>query len=459
VFRRLLTIIEWPPARVNRNAPRDVFHEKVLEFSHNLKDDYMIFYESILETRFEKKMADTKPYNLGALKIDQHSRNRTGQNKRLKLLIIAGAVVAVGLIAMVASGKKTAVEISPARSISASEGASLLNASGYVTPRRRATVAAKITGRVQELLVEEGMHVEQGQVLAKIDSSDAEARLKAAEADLAVASSTIAEIKVNLADAGRTYKRVADLHAKGVASNNDFDKALAGYDGLKARLVMMQEQITAAQARREMALTDIENCIVRAPFSGIAVSKDAQVGEMVSPISAGGGFTRTGIATIVDMQSLEIEVDVNESYLAKVSQGQKVDATLDAYPDWHIPSTVRTIIPTADRQKATVKVRISFDALDPKILPDMGVKVSFLSTKEKKKDSIVVVRRSGVQDEEGRPVVYMFKDGRVQRHQVKTGEVFESDIEITDGVAVDDKIIVSSTIQPLQDGMRAEIKK
>ena len=404
-------------------------------------------------------MTDSKSYDLAALKINQQSRSRSDLGKRTKLLIIAGAVVAVGLVALLFSGKKTVVEISPARSISASEGASLLNASGYVTPRRRATVAGKITGRVQELLVEEGMHVEQGQVLAKIDSSDAEARLKAAEADLAVASATISEIKVNLADAERTHKRVNDLYKNKVASKNDFDKALAGFDGLKARLVMMQEQVTAAQARRGMALTDIENCLVRAPFSGIAVSKDAQVGEMVSPISAGGGFTRTGISTIVDMQSLEIEVDVNESYLAKVSTGQKVAATLDAYPDWHIPSTVRTIIPTADRQKATIKVRIAFDALDPKILPDMGVKVSFLSKQEKGKGTIIVVRRSGVQDEDGKQAVYFFKNGRAIRQPVKTGEVFENDIEITDGVAADDKIIVSSSILPLQDGMQAEIKK
>ena len=404
-------------------------------------------------------MAESKPYDLAALKIDQQSRNRSDPGKRTKLFIAAGAVVAVGLVAFLFSGKKTVVEISPARSISASEGASMLNASGYVTPRRRATVAAKITGRVQELLVEEGLHVEQGQVLAKIDSSDAEARLKAAEADLAVASATISEIKVNLADAERTYKRVNDLYKNKVASKNDFDKALAGFDGLKARLVMMQEQVTAAQARRGMALTDIENCLVRAPFSGIAVSKDAQVGEMVSPISAGGGFTRTGISTIVDMQSLEIEVDVNESYLAKVSTGQKVAATLDAYPDWHIPSTVRTIIPTADRQKATIKVRIAFDALDPKILPDMGVKVSFLSKQEKGKGTIIVVRRSGVQDEDGKQAVYLFKSGRAIRQPVKTGEVFENDVEITEGVAADDKIIVTSSLQPLQDGMRAEIKK
>jgi RND family efflux transporter MFP subunit len=404
-------------------------------------------------------MAESKPYDLAALKIDQQSRNRSDPGKRTKLFIAAGAVVAVGLVAFLFSGKTTVVEISPARSISASEGASMLNASGYVTPRRRATVAAKITGRVQELLVEEGMHVEQGQVLAKIDSSDADARLKAAEADLAVARATIAEIMINIADGERSLKRITNLHKNGVASNNDFDKTQALVDGLKARLAMTQVQITAAQARREMALTDIENCIVRAPFSGVAVSKDAQVGEMVSPISAGGGFTRTGVSTIVDMQSLEIEVDVNESYLAKVSIGQKVAATLDAYPDWHIPATVRTIIPTADRQKATIKVRIAFDSLDQKILPDMGVKVSFLSKKEKGTGSMIVVRRTGVQDEDGQQAVYLFKNGRTIRRPVKTGEIFENDVQITDGVAAGDEIIVSSSLQPLQDGMRAEIKK
>jgi RND family efflux transporter MFP subunit len=404
-------------------------------------------------------MSESKSYDLAALKIDQKSRTRSGPGMRTKALIVAAVVVVAVITFMIFSGAKTVVEVSPARSISAAEGASLLNASGYVTPRRRATVAAKITGRVQELMVEEGLQVELGQVLAKIDSSDAEARLKAAEADLAVAGATIAEIKVNLADGERSLRRITKLYKNGVASNDDFDKTQALVDGLKARLAMTQMQVTAAQARREMALTDIENCIVRAPFSGIAVSKDAQVGEMVSPISAGGGFTRTGIATIVDMQSLEIEVDVNEAYLAKVNIGQKVDAMLDAYPDWHVPATVRTIIPTADRQKATIKVRIAFDVLDPKILPDMGVKVSFLSKQEKSRGTIIVVRRSGVQDEDGKQAVYLFKNGRAQRQPVKTGEVFENDVQITDGVAAGDKIIVSSSLQPLQDGMRAEIKK
>lgn len=403
-------------------------------------------------------MADAKSYDLSALKIDQQARTGSGRGKRPRLLIMAGVVVAAGLAALLLSGKKAVVEVSAVRTIEASEGATLLNASGYVTPRRRATVAAKITGRVQELLVEEGMRVKEGQVLAKIDSSDADARLKAAEADLSVAQATLDELQVSIEDAGRTYRRVNDLYTKGVASKDAYDSAKAAYDVLKARLETTQQQIAAARARREMALTDIENCVVRAPFSGIAVSKDAQIGEMVSPISAGGGFTRTGISTIVDMESLEIEVDVNEAYLAKVTVGQKVDATLDAYPDWHIPAAVRTIIPTADRQKATVKVRISFDRLDPKILPDMGVKVSFLSKKEGR-GSMRVVRRSGIVDEEGMPVAYVFNDGRVQRRPVKTGEVFESDIEILDGLADGELVIVSSTVQPLQDGLRAVIKK
>src|SRR5262249_22717307 len=146
----------------------------------------------------------------------------------------------------------------------------------------------------------------------------------------------------------------------------------------EARIALVKEQIHAAEAKIQVAQQDVDNAIIRAPFAGMVVSKDAQRGEIVSPVSAGGGFTRTGIATIVDMTSLEVEVDVNESYIARVQPGQKVTATLDAYPDWQIPAKVRTIIPTADRQKATVKVRISFDKLDPRILPDMGVKVSFL---------------------------------------------------------------------------------
>jgi len=398
--------------------------------------------------------------DLSALKIDPAARTMPKVSFGKILFLSGGLLCIVALIALArVVTQKNVVDVIEAKPFIQTEGTAVLNASGYVTPRQRATVAAKITGRIQELLVEEGMQVAEGQVLALLDSSDARERLRAAEADLQVAQAAVADLRVNLADAQRTLARIQNLHQTGVASDHDLDKAKAAVDSLRARLELALQQVQAAQTRKDVAAQDVENCVVRAPFSGIAVSKDAQVGEMVSPISAGGGFTRTGIATIVNMDSLEIEVDVNESYIAKVSVGQKVDATLDAYPDWHLPATVRTIIPTADRQKATVKVRIAFDRLDPKILPDMGVKVTFLSTpSEHHQRTSVLVKREALKKHEDGTCVFVFAQGRLQRRMVKIGESLTNDIEIVEGLAPGEQVVVSAS-QPLRDGQRARVKQ
>jgi len=232
---------------------------------------------------------------------------------------------------------------------------------------------------------DEGMHVKKGQLLATLDDSDAKRALNAAIADRNAARAAIADFEVQLQNAEINLHRTKELVADKVQSQEALDTATMNAESLKAKILLAKSQVAASEARVLEAQQSVDNCIIHAPFSGVVVSKDAQVGEMVSPISAGGGFTRTGIATIVDMNSNEIEVDVNEAYIARVKPGQRVLATLDAYPDWHIPSHVRTIIPTADRDKGTVKVRISFDKLDPRILPDMGVKVAFLSQNESAK--------------------------------------------------------------------------
>ena len=294
------------------------------------------------------------------------------------LVLITGGVFAL-------RSREPVVEVAAARPANTQEAETLLNASGYVTPRRRATVAAKITGRVTSVLFDEGMRVQEGQLLATLDDSDAKRALDSAIADRKASQAAIADYQVQLKYAEIALRRTQELHDAQVQSQDALDVAGTNVDSLKAKIALAKDQVDASATRIEQAQQNVDNCVIRAPFSGIIVSKDAQVGEMVSPLSAGGGFTRTGIATIVDMNSNEIEVDVNEAYIARVQPGQKVMATLDAYPDWQIPSHVRTIIPTADRQKATVKVRISFDQLDPRILPDMGVKVAFLSEEPARK--------------------------------------------------------------------------
>jgi len=352
------------------------------------------------------------------------------------------------------------VTVAAARpAVSDGAAATVLNASGYVTPRRRATVSAKITGKVTEVLVEEGMHVTEGQVLARLDDSDARRRHDAIRAARDVARASLDEIEVQLADAERTLRRTLDLREQGVSSQQNLDSATAAVDGLRARLEVARRSLSAAEAELAVTQQDLENYTVRAPFAGIAVSKDAQPGEMVSPVSAGGGFTRTGISTIVDMASLEIEVDVNESYIAKVSPGQPADAVLDAYPDWHLPATVRTVIPTADRQKATVKVRLTFDALDPRILPDMGVKVAFRETAaeaESAPPAQSLVPSSAVRRDGDRPVVFVLQGDHLERRAVTVGRPLGSDLEIVAGVAAGEQVVVGGDAT-LTDGQRFRV--
>ena len=405
-------------------------------------------------------MNDTGKPNLSDLKIDHQARSNDGGGRRL-LLIAAAVLVTIAVIAILIVGgtSVTTVEVAIARAAPTGGAATVLNASGYVEPRRKATVSSKITGKVTEVLVDEGMAVEEGQILAQLDDSDARRRYEAIRAERDVARAAIEELEVNLADSERTLRRTNELRDQGVASVQDLDSATAAVDALRAKLRVARSSLDAARAQLAVSAQDLENYTVRAPFAGIAVSKDAQPGEMVSPVSAGGGFTRTGISTIVDMESLEIEVDVNESHIAKVTPGQPADAVLDAYPEWHIPATVRTVIPTADRQKATVKVRLTFDELDPRILPDMGVKVAFHETVAEgptENPAQSLVPQPAVRTENGQTVVFVVEDEIVDRRAVNVGRSTGTDIEIIAGVTPGDRVVVSES-DGLSDGQKVKV--
>ncbi len=406
------------------------------------------------------------PADLSSLKIDDSARSR-GAGGRIGRIFAASLGVLVLLTGGVFAWRRQmpAVEVSAARPVNGPQAETLLNASGYVTPRRRATVASKITGRVTGVFFDEGMAVKEGQLLATLDESDAQRALQAAVADRDAAQAAIADLQVQLKYAELQLHRTQELVAEKVQSQEALDTARTNVDSFKAKIALAKEQVDASAARVEQAQQSVDNCIIRAPFSGIIVSKDAQVGEMVSPISAGGGFTRTGIATIVDMNSNEIEVDVNEAYIARVHPGQKVVATLDAYPAWQIPSHVRTIIPTADRQKATVKVRISFDKLDPRILPDMGVKVGFLDegTASKKGKggtaaAKAIIPQSAVHAQGDASYVFAVRDGKLERRAVNLGRQLGSDVEVIAGVTTGDELVVHGP-EGLRDGEKVEVRQ
>jgi RND family efflux transporter MFP subunit len=376
---------------------------------------------------------------------------------------VLGVVVIIGGLYLRVRGQEPTVEVATARSGEEARNApALLNASGYVTPRRRATVAAKITGRVEQVYAEEGMHVKAGQVLAILDCSQQNAALNSSKADRETTVASLADLQVQLGNAETELKRAQGLLAAAIGTQQAVDTNQTLVNSLKARIAYTREQVKSADARIAVSQQDVENCTVRSPYDGIVVSKDAQRGEIVSPVSAGGGFTRTGIATLVDMTSNEIEVDVNEAFIARVKPGQRVSATLDAYPDWQIPSKVRTVIPTADRQKATVKVRISFDKLDPRILPDMGVKVAFLADEPPATGVKVLpkalIPKSAVREDGGKKIVFLVRDGKLERRAVTVGPERGSDIEVLAGVSAGD-IVVLRGPENLREGQSVKVSK
>jgi RND family efflux transporter MFP subunit len=263
-----------------------------------------------------------------------------------------------------------------------SGGASMLDASGYVVARRQATVSSKITGRVVEVLIEEGQRVEKDQIIARLDDSNARAALEYSRAQIQQAEANLAAAKMAYEDARPLHERNIDLLPKGWISQTDFDKSKASYNASESSLRISTSMLEVARANLAVAQRMLDDTTVRAPFAGVITVKAAQPGEMVSPTSAGGGFTRTGIGTIVDMDSLEVEVDVSENFISRVHPGQAATIKLNAYPDWAIPGDIIAVIPTADRAKATVKVRVGFKEKDPRILPQMGARVSFLDEGE-----------------------------------------------------------------------------
>jgi RND family efflux transporter MFP subunit len=333
----------------------------------------------------------------------------------------------------------------------------VLNASGYVTARRQATVSSKVTGKVTEVLIEEGMKVTNGQVLARLDDSNIKTSLDVAVAQLASAKAALAETEAQLKDANLEYQRTVELAKQHIASQSDLDLAEANAKALQAHLAQQKLDIVVAERQVEMWQQQMDDMIIRAPFDGVITTKDAQPGEMISPVSAGGGFTRTGIGTIVDMTSLEIEIDVNESYINRVEPGQPVEATLDAYPDWKIPCKVIAIIPTADRDKSTVKVRVGFDQLDPRILPDMSVKVAFRDNGGTAAGHAVIVPRDAVLSRDGRDVVYVVQDGHAERRAVTVNSTQGEDSMLSAGVTAGEKVVVNAPAN-LRDGMAVKEK-
>ena len=411
-------------------------------------------------------MSDLKQ-DLAALRIEREPERR-GRGRRwlawvIVLLVLGG--VGVGAWKWVTREQPIEVQAAAVTQRAAGAQAAVLNASGYVTARRRATVSSKITGKVIEVNVEEGMAVKEGQVLARLDDSTARATLALAEAQAEAARHGVQENEAHLAQARVTLGRMTSA-AQGRYRRRrptSIRRSSMSTRRRRASRAWLQ-QIKVAEHQVALQKTALDDTIIRAPFSGIAITKDAQPGEMVSPVSAGGGFTRTGICTVVDMHSLEIDVDVNESYINRVRPDQQVSAVLDAYPEWQIPGHVITTIPTADRQKATVQVRIAFEKLDPRILPDMGIKVTFLREADQPKGEatpaaqpMTLVPKASIATDNGGSFVFIVRGETVERRAVRAGGADGDRVEVLAGLQPGDRVVITPP-KELKGGAKVVVK-
>lgn len=394
---------------------------------------------------------------LDDLKIDRSGIDQKRSRSWMWILLLIPIAALGGLAVWLLQPPGKVVVTALARETSLEGSQTVLNASGYVTARTQATVSSKVTAKVLEVLIEEGMRVEKGQVVARLDASNVEKSLRLAEAELRAAESALAETEALLAEAKLRLERTRSLVADSVLSQAELDRVQAEVDSLQARLARQREEEAVAESRVAVWAQQLEDTVIRAPFSGIVTTKDAQPGEMISPVSAGGGFTRTGIGTVVDMDSLEIEVDVNESYINRVRPGQQVEATLDAYPDWKIAGHVIAIVPTADRDRATVRVRIGLEELDPRILPDMGVKVAFREDQPQEAgERVVLIPKEAVRRDGDTDIVFVVQGDRVERRAVRVSDNDSDVATVLSGLVGGERVVIQGP-SDLADGDLVEV--
>jgi RND family efflux transporter MFP subunit len=405
---------------------------------------------------------------LKELRIEKHLREEHGQGPGRWPWIVGGVLLVLLLIALAGwfvMGRR-AIEVQTAQAQSpvanAAAGA-VLQATGYVTARRQATVSAQITGTLTDVLIEEGDHVKEGQVVARLDDSQYKAALDAARTTAAASHALVAQFQAQLAQNQRDAVRNEELAAKGLVSKQLAEQSRTLVDSTRAQLLSQQRSAASADAQVVVARVNFDYCVIRAPFDGVITTKDAQVGEIVSPFSAGGGFTRTGVGTVVDMDSLEVDVDVNEAYIGRVKPSMPAEAVLDAYPDWKIPAHVIAIVPAADRGKATVKVRVALEKKDARIVPDMGVRVSFLEQKQDQAQAQTqapqgaLVPTTAIAQRDGHGVVFIVSSDIVQQRSVSPAASKIGDQSLLPtGVQVGDTVVVSPPAA-LKDGDRVKL--
>lgn len=408
-------------------------------------------------------MMNTNADLLKELRIDRKTTpppSRRGLWIGLAIAAIV-ALIAVAVVFLRSGSQGIEVKTADVTAIGNGGGSTtVLDATGYVVARRMATISSKITGRVREILIEEGQRVEAGQVMATLDPIDADASRALAYSQREASRSQVGSIRAQLKEAEANAARLGQLVGQKLVSRQQFEQAIATRDSLRAQLDAAEHNAQVANDSLTIADNGVDNTIVRAPFAGVVIAKAAQPGEIVSPLSAGGGFTRTGIGTIVDMDSLEVEVDVGESFIGRVQPKMPIEATLNAYPDWKIPGEVIAIIPTADRGKATVKVRVALNQRDARIVPDMGVRVSFL---EAAKPAAATNTRPGVLapgaaivSRDDADVAFVVEGDIARQRKLKLGRTLGDDREVLEGLVGGDTVVLDPP-DTVVDGARVRV--
>jgi HlyD family secretion protein len=334
-----------------------------------------------------------------------------------------------------------------------------LNATGYVVAQRKASIASKATGRLEWLGVQEGSRVKKGEVIARLEKQDVDAARDQSAANVRVAQANLEQAKAELADAQRQLERTAELLAQKFVSPSAYDTAVARADKARAAVGSSQAAVGAAEAGRRSAEVSVEQTVIRAPFDGVVLTKNANVGDTITPFSSAVD-TKGAVVTMADMSTLEVEADVSESNLQKVKVGQPCEIELDAIPDARFQGQVSRLVPTVDRSKATVMTKISFRELDPRILPDMSAKVAFLTEElpASQRMPTPAVNAAAVVERSGRTMVYVVRDGKAYEVPVQTGRRLGDMVELTSGLRAGDKVVLRPP-EKLKDGATVTIAK
>ena len=411
-------------------------------------------------------MSENNANLLNALRIGGEHRDDGPGGAPRWLWPVVAVLVVVALLAGAAwwvfgvqpVAVQTTIAVAPGAGGSAN---AVLQATGYITARRQATVSTQITGTLTQVLIEEGDHVQKGQIIARLEDSGLRAGLDVANANVQTAQAQIATAQAQLAQSEADSKRQESLVSSGMATQQYAEQARTSVMTARAQLDARRREADSARAQLAASKVNFDYAVVRAPFSGVVTVKAAQVGEIVSPLSAGGGFTRTGVGTIVDMDSLEIDVDVSEAYIGQVKPDMPAEAILSAYPDWKIPAHVIAIVPSADRGKATVKVRVGLDQKDGRIVPDMGVRVSFLgprATATAPPPKGVLVPPAAIAERDGHGVVFVVAGGKVQQRSVSPTLDIGALKLVPEGVAAGEQVVLSPA-SSLHDGASVTIQE